>query len=516
MNLELLAQQALDECCDESLSPRPGKKFFSPFWNRESVQFMYAPVLGFQYLPGLNKYRFEVSDESGKTHTFESDTAQISLSPIWREIPEGLVTVKVTIIRPDGNENLWDARTFFKLKSFPANLPPKAKSYKDAAIDAMNYVLDLPKVQYWRTNGVPYPGYFLYVYPSKMISAIIEAAVVMAPLMPERKDEMMDIAVKAADYLISITPSGNHPMAGVPRTYSTKFCDDPEKWGLDLPGWAHQKEWEKTNMMIYPLHSGLAFLHLAKATGEKRFEDAALAIADYFEKTVLPNGSWHLVRWVETGEAKGDNCISPMERAVPFFDELYKYTGDEKWKVISDNAVKYTIESRLKPFNWEAQFEDSPVSVSYENATHYEATAYVRYICEHKFDDEDAMASAGEVMRFVEDQFVVWGRHNPIKKGGDDVTKFSSPAGLEQYQWYLPIDCSTSDICRTFTAMYEAGQGEIYLAKAKALADSITRQQNENGWIPTHWIGREIENNSWLNCILESVRRLAAMVKYDN
>ena len=505
----------MEECCDEKLSPRPGKKYLSPFWNREAQQFMFVPFLSFPWIPGDNTYRYEVTGEDGVTHTFITDCAKASLAPVWKDLPEGLVTVKVTIIRPDKSEYLWGGRTFFRLRPFPADLPQKAKSYKETAIKAMNYVLDMPRVQYWRTNGVPYPGYFLYVYPAKMISALIEATIAMAPFMPERREEMLEIATKAADYMIKITPSGNHPMAGVPRTYSTAFCDDPVKWELDLRGWEHQKEWEKTNMMIYPAHAGLAYIHLAKATGEKKYGDAAIKIGEYFKKTALKNGSWPLLRIIETGETKGNNCISPMERAVPFLLALYEYTQDGEYKVLVDSAVNYAIQSRVKSFNWEAQFEDSPVSVDYDNLTHYEATAFVRYLCENKKNDPEAMEEAKEIMRFVEDQFVVWGRHNPINKGGWDTSKFSSPAGLEQYQWYLPIDCSTSDILRTFAALYEAGQGEIYLAKAKALADSITREQRENGWIPTHWNGNETENGSWINCICESIRTLAGMIKYE-
>ena len=59
------------------------------------------------------------------------------------------------------------------------------------------------------------------------------------------------------------------------------------------------------------------------------------------------------------------------------------------------------------------------------------------------------------------------------------VPSWHTPAGLEQYFCYYPIDASTAHIIRGFLSFYEAGFGELYLAKAKALADQITVR-----WIP--------------------------------
>lgn len=64
--------------------------------------------------------------------------------------------------------------------------------------------------------------------------------------------------------------------------------------------------------------------------------------------------------------------------------------------------------------------------------------------------------------------------------------------------------------------MYEAGCGELYLAKAKALADQITRTQHENGMIPTHWMNTEGSySNFWYNCLFCSCLALEEISKYD-
>jgi len=60
------------------------------------------------------------------------------------------------------------------------------------------------------------------------------------------------------------------------------------------------------------------------------------------------------------------------------------------------------------------------------------------------------------------------------------------PCGFEQYDWAVPIDASTADMVQTIMAMHATGRGEIYLAKAKAMADAIVNVQCPNGLIPTH------------------------------
>ena len=52
--------------------------------------------------------------------------------------------------------------------------------------------------------------------------------------------------------------------------------------------------------------------------------------------------------------------------------------------------------------------------------------------------------AAEKVMRFIEDQFVVWGEHADWNLRYKQGAYWYSPAGLEQYKWYVPIDASTT------------------------------------------------------------------------
>ena len=521
MTRKELAKQAFDECCSAETTVRYGVKRGRPFWNVESTQFMYVPAFHFTAVRGIYRYRFDATDENGKVHTFESYDCCVLLTPIWAELPEGIVKLTVTAIGPDGNDYaVVGARTFFKAAPFPEETPKAACSYREAAIKAYRYAMAQSFAKYWLEKGIPDPSYDLNSYPSKMIGALGEAMISYASLCPEDAEKAMKVATNAADYLISITPRSG-PLADLPPTYYLDFCPDPEKYGVLTANWRAATEHNGTMMMIYPARAAHMFIRLEKATGDAKYLDEAVKIANYYVDTIEPCGSWFLVRSCKTGEAITQNYVSPIGEAVPMLSELYDRTGDERFRECLDKALGYIIRNQLSTYNWEGQFEDSPLSTNYMNLTHYAPAQLAVYLAKHKKDDPESLELAKELMRFVEDQFVVWKRPcpwpHPTPEGGFyDPSIWHTPAGLEQYGWNVPIDASTASIAQGFQTLYEAGCGELYLAKAKALTDQLTLMQGPDGRIETHWMNtEEARKNFWFNCMFESCRQLADMAKYQ-
>ncbi len=523
MNREELARIAMEECCSGETTVRCGVKRGNPFWNVESTQFMYVPAFHFTAIRLCSRYRYDATDETGKVYSFESDDCCSLLTPIWRDIPEGVVHLNVTALYPDGREiGLVGARIFFKLASFPAVTPPKARSYKECAISAYRFAMNQGFIRHWLEYGTPDPHYDLNTYPCKMISALGSAMLSYARICLEESENALKVAKNAADYLIGITPRGDAPMADLPPTYHFEFCPDPERYGVITPNWHAAKNREGTTMMIYPVRAGSLYLEMEEATGEKKYLEEAIRIGEYYLKTVEPNGSWYLMRSLETGKPLSGNFVSPLDGVVPFLSALYKRTGDPKWKKLLDGAVNYVLQTQLPTYNWEGQFEDSPLSTNYMNLTHFGATSLAIHFAENYPNDPERMELAKELMRFTEDQFVIWNRPYPwphaAPDGGKpyDTALWHTPCALEQYGWYVPIDDSAASIARGFLALYKAGEGELYLAKARALMDQITIMQHENGQIPTHWMNTEdAEKNFWFNCMFYSCRMLEAMSEYE-
>lgn len=487
-----------------------------PWWNRESSQFMYAPVFHFTGVPGKRSYRFTLTDVNGAEHVFTADDPCACLAPVWSSIPEGKTVLRVEALNADGSVYaLCGARAFHRLAPFDHSLPKKDRSYRESAVKALLYILEHRSVRHWIDHGTPDPSYDLNVYPSKMIYAVITAMLTLARLCPDKKEEALTAATRAADYLMSITPDAG-PLAFLPPTYQLDFCPDPVSYGIMTSNWQAANRQAGYVMMIYPPHVGSAYLDLENATGKKRYLDAAVMIGEYYRDNAEECGSWCLLRDVRTGERKGQNLISPMERAVPFLMQLYGRTRDASFKAAADRAVSFALNTRLPEFNWEGQFEDVRPSSDYRNLTHYEPGAIARYFAEHCPDDEKRMAQAEELMRFAEDQFVVWKKPSRAQVNGYDTSIWHTPAGLEQYGWYVPIDASTAYIAMGFLALYRAGRGDIWLDKARALADQLVLMQDEDGMIPTHWMHtQDALDNFWLNCMTEAATTLAGFAAYE-
>ena len=499
--MDKYAEQALAEYNSEECSPHPGGVDGRPFWNINSSQFMFAPTLHFPRVRMSRGYLYTAEDKDGKLHTFKGETPTSSLAPIWGDIPEGFVQLKVESLDKDGNVlRTVGVRTFYKCAPFPGRgaYPKKARSYRECALKALRYVYEDSMVQHWLIHGKPDPDYPHNAYPTKMIASIINAMVYYAKLEPSNAEKALLLARRAADYLLSLAPKKGEPLEGLPPTYS---FDGLNAESVNKVAPAAEK-CLGTTMMIYPVSAGLGFLSLFEATGDDKYFRAALRIAEYYKETVLPCGSWYLLYDCKTGKPlTGNICIE--FRFVEFFRTLYEKTGDECWHELEIGHYKYISEVCLKTYYWEGQFEDIAVSGNYQNLTHFAANKMIAYISKYLADDEQMVAEAVDLMRYIEDQFVVWGEY-PVWNPKEERLKKHTPAGLEQYFCYVPIDASAAIIMNGFMDMYRLKKDRLYLEKAMTLGDTITRRQvEETGKIPTFWIGENCEEghrNYWINC----------------
>ncbi len=517
--MDQFAKQALLEYNSEECSPHPGGVEGRAFWNTNASQFMFVPTLQFPRIPKGRAYIYTAEDQHGKTHSFRASTPTASLAPIWSVIPEGFVTLRVEALdKFDNVLALVGTRTFFKCAPFPgrAALPPKAKTYRDCALDAFRFVYNDPMVQRWLTHGTPDPDYAHNAYPAKTIESIIRAMIYYAKFEPFNADNALLLARRAADYLLSITPDGDDPLAGLPPTYSFEglHAESVNKVAPAAEGCLG------TTMMIYPVAAAHALLELAEVTGDEKYFNAALRIAEYYKANVLPCGSWYLLYDCKTGKPLTNNiCVN--FKFVTFFHSLFEKTRDPAWHELEVGCYKYISEVCLKTYNWEGQFEDVKVSGNYQNLTHFTANNMIEYIAANLADDGKMVAEAVDLMRYVEDQFVVWGEF-PRWGAAEEQKIYHTPAGLEQYFCYCPIDASAATIMSAFMSMYHLRHDRLYLEKAMALGDMTTRMQDpESGIVPTFWIGEncaEGRRNFWINCQIHTafvMMRLAELTETE-
>lgn len=515
------AKKALMEYNSEETATHLGGKNGRPFWNGYATQFIFAPSFQFPKIRRASGYLFTAEDKEGVRHTFTATLPTASLAPIWGNIPVGVVHLKVEALNEDGQvEHIAGARSFFKSAPFPGRdaYPKKRCSYRECALKAYRYIYNDEMVQHWLKFGKPMADYAHNVYPAKTISSIVTAMVAYAKMQPTEAENALKLACRAADYLLSISFDDKHPLAGLPPTYSFENLN-AEAVNKVAPA---AQSCVGTMMMLYPISAGMAYLTLSEATGEKKYFDATMRIAEYYKANVLPSGSWYLLYDCAKGKPLSTNVCADFNM-VNFFHRVYEKTKDEVWRKLEIDNYQYILNKCLKEYKWEGQFEDIPVSLTaYDNLTHFLPDRLIAYIAKNHSKDEAMVSEAVDLMRFVEDQFVVWGEYPKWNKADWGAEPLHSPAGLEQYDCYVPIDSSTATIMTAFSDLYKLTGERLYLEKAMALADMITRVQNvETGCIPTFWMGENCEygyKNFWINCLQVTayqMMRLAELIEKE-
>jgi len=134
-----------DQAVEESLLPiRHGEPGKSPFWNGYARRFIYVPSFDFNTVDNSVKYRYTIiSDVNCENYSFEAENPWSLLTPVWKEVPVGIVYLKVEGLDTDNNvTGLAGERTFYKAAAFngPYNLP--VTDYTSSVIRNMQSLLE--------------------------------------------------------------------------------------------------------------------------------------------------------------------------------------------------------------------------------------------------------------------------------------------------------------------------------------------------------------------------------------
>ena len=462
---------------------RAGVPGVRPFWNAHAKAFIHPPAFEFPEVKGATAYRFFLCNGEGAVATQKVWTAAKPWLPIpadiWDSLTPGYYTLKV--------ENSGE-RTFYRAAVFQGPYPKGACDYRTAARRVYAAVYNLPQVQGWKTSDDPPKGYDLYCYPAKIMSSMIRALVrhvkATYKTSPKEAEDALRIARKMADWLIAHSQPADAPLAHFPPTY----------WG-DRRDVAVKNAGQ--NMLLYPAHAALAYLELCVVARTDHIE-AAMNIARTYAKLQGADGTWPLKVREKDGSPVRANRLVPGRYILGLFDDLVPC--DTALAQTRDRAFAYVLDGPVKTWNWDGQFEDMDPMPPYKNLQKGCAVdTAIRLFAQGR------IAEGCELVDWCEDQFVVWS--DPIHNM--DWKHWKTPTALEQYDYYTPIDASMGDMIGAFAAAYKATGNALYLEKAKALADNITRNQRPDGTIPTYFDSRK--GSDWVNCMVYVADRLEAL-----
>ena len=495
-------RQLAEKAAAEYLQPVHPGSAERPFWNGFAKKFIYAPSFDFQRVDGAANYLFTATSNDEKW-TFTADDPQSPLSPIWNQIPQGTdISLTVEGLAADGTVlGVAGERKFWRDYGFNPPYTGAVRGYREAAILGMLYVHTIPAVQRFATSSEPDMSYVYFTYPCKIIGAVVQVETLLAKTAPAYAENALAIAKGAAQFLIDHARKPGEPLAYFPPTYYKQYMASkfPENQG-------------KT-MAMEAASAGEAYLDLYDATGDKLYLEQALGIADTYLRLQCEDGSWHIKYDFATGEPVNDSkaMLHPL---LGYFLRLEKEYGQTKYTEARIRGERWMAEHILEKFDMTGQFED--VSVlglqPYENLTNCTAAPYASYILNRGAQEED-IATAYELVRFSEDQFVYWDM--PIGESGYKLD--STPCVYEQYKYQMPIDNSTCNVANAMLDIYEATGDELMRAKATALIDNITVIQCVNtGKILTSWRVRfNVEPSYWINCTYDSVCALLRMKNFE-
>jgi len=488
---------------EESLIPvYPGIPGQRSFWNAYAQRFIYAPAFDFEMVPGAGSYEFIiVAEPSGLEFSFQSEHPWDPLSPTWEDLPVGKTTL--TVIGKKGTEILDTAgvRIFHKASPYQGPYRQPEVDYHTSVYQLVNYLYHAPYIQHWLENGTPDPDYGLYGYPSKMFSAVIQGMLLFDKLEENglKKEHAIKIARIVADYLTEISQPAGSPLEYFPPTYTGPIYADmhDEYRGESLAD---------RIMLIYPAVAGQAYLDLYDHTRDRKYLETARKIADTYRKLQLSNGSWYLLIFIETGEPVAPNYVVPTG-VIAFLDRLMRDHGIRDYESCRDSALAF-IENKVVPeYNWEGQFEDQQPSERYRNLSKGQACSYAGFLLKKETVMPEELEVAEELIRFAEDQFVIWDRKNDIDSWGITSDKWLTPCVLEQYNFYTPVNASSGNMIEIFRMAYDQTGNPLYLAKALDLANTIVKTQDrETGHYPTYLVSDLLDQEGWINCMVYTAR----------
>ena len=478
-------------------------------WNGNSTWFMYPPVLVFPKGEAMAGYRIRIIGADGTVRRFDQDSSVVSLEKWWSELPVGRTTVLCDGWKP-GPAIVLDrhCRSFWKMAPFrPGSYPSAPYSYADAAKKGCDYILNMKFVQHFCATGRPDPEYALNSFPTKMNSALIIFAVKCARADGSRRTELLSLAKKLADYLISISQPDDAPLAGFPPTY------------IDM-GMSIAKQYLGMNMLVYPAYAGSAYLELFRETKDQKYLNAAKAIGETYLRLQGEDGTWPLKVYERDGRPVQANRLLPIA-VIDFLDALAATTKEARYQLAADRAFGFCERGPLTDWNWEGQFEDVEPTPPYKDLSKHPAVSVAMRLVRRFPGDVKRLAQAREILRWAEDQFVVW-----EKPRNDDESEqlqvahnwTVAPAVIEQYHYRVPVDASAAKMIEGYLSLYAASKNPLDLMKARALGDAMVRAQQQSGRIPTSWIKADepakFASRDWINCLCASVYALLHLAEF--
>lgn len=506
----LALASALSLVAAAAISDEPQSRIIS--WNAYSIQFIDPPVFRLLPLPGAWTFQ-AIVEQGGRTWKVEATAPRLDFSSIWTQIPVKAFHLTFRWVDEKGNVLAEERSRRIKASDWQGLMEPPADwvAAADRNIAYLIRVAESGRAPY-REPGVPvwiwsaaspcpvptreslgpgydipdYREYFAYrsrlwpdghgeSYPGCIIPAIIYGMLAHARSGRPERESALRLARVVGDWALEhrLPDAGPLPLFPFSTISKGKYFGGIE---------AHNV------ILLRASWIGLSLVKLYEATREQKYLNYAAHIARITARFQAPDGSFPYR--VDPGDGKVTEafCTGGIQFSLLVEALAANSAVGPDLLLASERAVQWMIAYPARTNNWQGGYEDIAEARPYRNLTHWEAQLLIWYLCRHADRDPSYLPLAKSLLRFVEDQFVLFGPESeahPVPVKG--------PLVFEQYACWWPMEGHTGYYIQSLLALHQATGDSVYLDKAAAAANAICAQQFADGSI-SNWGTRWLDN----------------------
>jgi len=488
-------------------------------WNAHAVQFIDPPVFDLLYLPGTKEFQARVVQGSA-AWTVSSRAPRIDLATIWNRIAVRKFALELSWVDSHGKVLAVETSARVKAPDFQgfAEPPMDWGAAADRASAYLMRVADSGRAPY-REPGVPvwiwsaaspcpvptpeslgpgyriadYRHYFEYrariwpeghgeSYPGCIVPAIIYGMLAHAEARRSDAPTALRLARAAGDWVLShrLPESGALPLFPFSTIARGRYFGGIEASSVNLL----RASW-----------IALSLVRLTEGCGDAQYLEYARHIARITAGFQAPDGSFPYRVDPSTGTIVEAFCTGAIQFTL-LVDALAPYGIEAPLLMAAERALQWMAAYPAATRQWQGGYEDIAESPPYRNLTHWEAQLLIWRLCRTRERDPSFIPLARSVLRFVEDQFVLFGPESeahPVPVRG--------PLLFEQYLCWWPMEGHTGYYIHSLLELHAATGEPVFLEKAKAAANAICAQQFEDGSFSswgTRWVNEG--RTSGLDC----------------
>jgi hypothetical protein len=478
-------------------------------FNHDARRFIDAPVFHWPKaeLPReLNLWRL-VLEQDGVRHVIENDEPVLDTVSVWPKLRAGH-WVQVRLLGYD-RETGWcglDSPVCHTVRGTKVSMFSKAPDWEDHEEQPLDFAASLRRNcawfdsqednpgAYYREPGMPawwwhaaesaYPAkgwkYQSSTYPN---GAYIPALLAQARLFPERAERDRKTAVAIGDWLLR----NRTPMTGAAPGLPYSSVSEGK--------FEHGVEGKAINLSFAPM-TGQGMLALFKATGEQKYLDYAIHLANVLEKFVAADGSFPYRVKPDTGEVV-EQYTTGHARLALFLEDLNAIAPDPRWPAAAMRILDWLVAHPMVDFNWKACYEDVTPERPFINLTQMDAQLAVRLFCRHVKERPELLPKARKLFRWIEDQFVNFGDEPSLS------VRTYYPAVREQYVCDYPMGGHSANYAASCRALFQVTGEEVFRRKQVATLNAIVKSQRPDGAYSTWGMSREGLSGmggNWFRC----------------